>query len=134
MEVRLTDKQKRFAEEYLADLNATQAAIRAGYGKKSASSVGSEMLNNPDISQYVAYLKYERSKKVECTSEMVLKELMKIGFSNIYLAQILKQVFCVETFTRGAARISNSILDEHITKSISKIIDFGILNGCQNGA
>ena len=83
MEVRLTDKQKRFAEEYLADLNATQAAIRAGYGKKSASSVGSEMLNNPDISQYVAYLKYERSKKVECTSEMVLKELMKIGFSSI---------------------------------------------------
>jgi phage terminase small subunit len=50
---KLTDKQKRFCEEYLIDLNATQAAIRAGYSAKTAKSIGQENLTKPDILQYV---------------------------------------------------------------------------------
>lgn len=50
---RLTEKQKRFAEEYLIDLNATQAAIRAGYSPKTAYSIGEENLRKPEIKTYI---------------------------------------------------------------------------------
>lgn len=49
----LTNKQKRFADEYLVDLNATQAAIRAGYSEKTARSQGQRMLTNVDIKTYI---------------------------------------------------------------------------------
>lgn len=49
----LTDKQRRFVEEYLVDLNATQAAIRAGYSKKTAGQIGDENLRKPEIAKAV---------------------------------------------------------------------------------
>lgn len=49
----MTERQKRFCDEYLIDMNATQAAIRAGYSKKSAKSIGQENLTKPDISAYI---------------------------------------------------------------------------------
>ena len=49
----MTEKQKRFADEYLKDLNATQAAIRAGYSKKTAYSIGFEILKKPEIKSYI---------------------------------------------------------------------------------
>ena len=49
----MTEKQKRFCDEYLIDLNATQAAIRAGYSKKTARSIGNELLTKPDIQAYM---------------------------------------------------------------------------------
>ena len=49
----LTPKQQRFVEEYLIDLNATQAAIRAGYSEKTAKSVGHENLTKPDLKKYI---------------------------------------------------------------------------------
>ena len=54
----LNDKQKRFCQEYLKDLNATQAAIRAGYSEKSARSIANENLTKPDI-----FFRYRRSSK-----------------------------------------------------------------------
>lgn len=60
----MTDKQKRFAEEYLIDLNATQAAVRAGYSEKTAYSIGNENLSKPEIKAYIdeklAEMKSER--------------------------------------------------------------------------
>ena len=50
---KLTPKQARFCEEYLVDLNATQAAIRAGYSVESAGSIGSENLTKPDLKAYI---------------------------------------------------------------------------------
>lgn len=50
---KLTDKQKRFCDEYLIDLNATQAAIRAGYSAKSAYSIGEENLRKPELKSYI---------------------------------------------------------------------------------
>ncbi|PZD95226.1 terminase small subunit [Paenibacillus sambharensis] len=79
----LTDKQKLFAQEYLIDLNATQAAIRAGYSEKTARAIGAENLTKPDIQELIQQLMVERSKRTEITADMVLREYAKIGFSNI---------------------------------------------------
>ncbi len=54
---KITEKQKRFCEEYLVDLDATQAAIRAGYSKDSACSIGEELLKKPEIRNYIQELK-----------------------------------------------------------------------------
>ena len=78
----LTEKQKLFAKEYLIDLNATQAAIRAGYSKKSAYSIGGELLKKPEIQDEIQLQMAERSKRTEITADNVLKELSYIAFSN----------------------------------------------------
>ena len=80
---KLTDKQEQFCREYPIDLNATQAAIRAGYSEKTANREGSRLLSNVDIQNFLTELKKERSERTDITAEMVLKELAKIGFSNI---------------------------------------------------
>ena len=67
----LTAKQKRFVSEYLADLNATQAAIRAGYSKKSARAIGAENLTKPDIRAELA----ERMKSTRLTADDVIMAL-----------------------------------------------------------
>lgn len=79
----LTAKQKRFCEEYIVDLNATQAAIRAGYSENTASETGYENLRKPQMAEYIQELMDERAKRTEITADMVLKEYAKIGFSNI---------------------------------------------------
>ena len=52
-DIKLTDKQQRFCEEYLVDLNATQAAVRAGYSEKTAGAIGFENLRKPEIQAYL---------------------------------------------------------------------------------
>lgn len=79
---KLTEKQKRFCEEYLIDLNATQAAIRAGYSSKTASRIAIELLNKTHVSKYLAELMRKRSESTRITSEQVVKELEKIAFSD----------------------------------------------------
>ena len=59
----LTEKQKQFCHEYLVDLNATQAAIRAGYSKNSASAIGHENLRKPEIEKYIEELIGSRTKQ-----------------------------------------------------------------------
>lgn len=79
----LTAKQQRFVDEYLIDLNATQAAIRAGYSEKTARSISNENLTKPDIQSAIEKGMQARSGRVEITQDMVLRELAKIGFSDI---------------------------------------------------
>lgn len=79
----LTAKQQRFVDEYLIDLNATQAAIRTGYSKKTARQMGTENLSKPVIQEAIAQGMAARSGRVEITQDMVLRELAKIGFSDI---------------------------------------------------
>ncbi len=79
----LTGKQERFCQEYIIDFNATRAATEAGYSEHTAQQIGSENLCKPLIQNRIAQLKAKRAKKVECTAEMVLSELMKMGFSNV---------------------------------------------------
>lgn len=79
----LTPKQQRFVDEYLVDLNATQAAIRAGYSAKTAHSVGAENLTKPEIASAIQRAKDARSKRTQITSDRVLEELGRIGFSDM---------------------------------------------------
>ena len=79
----LTPKQERFCEEYLIDLNATQAAIRAGYSEKTAYSAGQRLLRNVEIQNRIAELKAERSKRTEITQDRVVKELAAMAFANV---------------------------------------------------
>lgn len=68
----LTPKQKRFVEEYLIDLNATQAAIRAEYSEKTAYSVGHEILKKPEVQQAIQEAIAKRSQRTEITADKVL--------------------------------------------------------------
>ena len=79
---KLTEKQKRFADEYIISLNATQAAIRAGYTEKYANTNASKLLQNTTISQYIRERQKELSRKTEITQERVIRELALIAFSN----------------------------------------------------
>jgi len=74
----LTDKQEMFCREYLIDLNATQAAIRAGYSKKSANEQGAQNLAKLSIAQRIIELKAERNERVEVNADYVLRRLVEI--------------------------------------------------------
>ncbi len=77
---KLTAKQQRFCEEYLIDLNATQAAIRAGYSKKTAGTISTENMQKPLITDLIAKLKQERAEITGINAAYVLKmsdELLK---------------------------------------------------------
>jgi len=76
----LTEKQRAFCEEYLVDLNATQAAIRAGYSEATAKEIGFENLTKPHIQDEVQRLMEERSKRVEVNADRVLEELKAMAF------------------------------------------------------
>ena len=78
----MTKKQQRFVEEYLIDLNATQAAIRAGYSPDSAKEIGSENLTKPDIAKAVDQAIAERSRRTGVNADRVVRELAKIAFVN----------------------------------------------------
>ncbi|WP_431321665.1 terminase small subunit [Rhizobium sp. YTU87027] len=75
----LTPKQERFVEEYLIDLNATQAAIRSGYSKKTAGSVGAENLTKPEIQAALSAAQNARSERTEITADMVLEQWWKLA-------------------------------------------------------
>jgi len=75
-------KQDVFVEEYLVDLNATQAAIRAGYSVKTADQQGSRLLANVKVQSKIAKEMAERSKRTGVNQDRVVLELAKIGFIN----------------------------------------------------
>lgn len=78
----MTKKQKRFAEEYLIDLNATQAAIRAGYSPDTAKEIGCENLTKPNIRACIDREMAERSKRTGVNADRVVMELAKVAFVN----------------------------------------------------
>ncbi|EAB6516287.1 terminase small subunit, partial [Shigella flexneri] len=75
---KLTDKQELFAREYLKDLNATQAAIRAGYSEDSAAVQGCKNLIKANIAKRIAELKAERNEEVGIDAAYVLRRLVEI--------------------------------------------------------
>lgn len=77
---KITEKQQRFVDEYLIDLNATQAAIRAGYSANSARDIGCENLTKPNIQQIISERMAERSKRTGVNQDRVVQELAKIAF------------------------------------------------------
>ena len=78
----MTKKQKRFVEEYLIDLNATQAAIRAGYSPDTAQQMGSENLSKPVIKNAIDKVIAERSRRTGINQDRVIQEIAKLAFLN----------------------------------------------------
>ena len=78
MNTKLTPKQQCFVDEYLIDLNATQAAIRAGYSPRTARAIACENLAKPDIQEAIAEAKRERSEATKINAEWVLQQAVEL--------------------------------------------------------
>jgi phage terminase small subunit len=79
----MNPKQQRFCQEYLVDLNGTQAATRAGYSFKTASSQSERLLRNVEVQAEIQRLQMQRSERLEITADDVLKDLAAIAFTPI---------------------------------------------------
>lgn len=106
---RLTTKQKRFCDEYLIDLNATQAAIRAGYSKKSAQVISAENLTKPLIKEYIAQRMAEKESELIADQDEVLKYL-----TSVLRGEAQSEIVVVEGIGFGSseARVMKKAPDE----------------------
>lgn len=75
----LNEKQKQFCDEYLIDLNGTQAAIRAGYSPKTANEQAARLLANVSIQDYIAELQNKRNKRVQITQDEVVEKIIEVA-------------------------------------------------------
>jgi phage terminase small subunit len=109
----MTPKQKLFVAEYQIDLNATKAAERAGYSRKTANEQGARLLANVSVSSAIAKEHSKRIEKLEITADRVLRELALIGFSNMldYIA----------VGENGAIRVDLSELTREKAAAISEV-------------
>ena len=109
----LTAKQRLFVDEYLVDLNATQAAIRAGYSERTAYSVGHENLKKPDIQQAISEASKARAERTGIDQDRVVDELAKIAFAD--MAHYVR-------FDGTNAYIDFSAMPASATAAISEIV------------
>lgn len=79
----LTDKQRRFCAEYLVDLNATQAAKRAGYSDKTARVTAQELLTTTKVVAHLQQLMDERAQRTQVTADRVITEVARLGFADL---------------------------------------------------
>ncbi|WP_310731021.1 terminase small subunit, partial [Burkholderia multivorans] len=77
---KLSAKHQRFVDEYLIDLNATKAAERAGYSKRTAGQIGFELLKKPEIAEAISEAMKAREQRTGITQDRVLRELARIAF------------------------------------------------------
>lgn len=125
----MTPKQARFVAEYLIDLNATQAAIRAGFSRRTARQIGERLLTKVDIAHAVEVAMAERSRRTDITPDRVLQEVAKLAFLDIAGAfnadGSLKPLHEIDPDTRAAlaglevAEITGE--DGHIVGRIKKL-------------
>lgn len=131
----LTDKQARFVDEYLIDLNATQAAIRAGYSQKTAEQLGYQLLQKPAVAEEIEARREKLAQKAGITVERIVTELAKIGFSDIRRAikwngHLVKEednpdggevLVIKETRTNLVALVDSDDLDDDTAAAVSQI-------------
>ena len=125
---KLTPKQARFVDEYLIDLNATQAATRAGYSEKTAEFQASRLLRNVKVQEAVSARMKAREKRTEITQDKVLAELAKIGFSDIRKAVRWGAGVAVTdpdsgetTIANGVSLVDSAEVDDDTAVAISEI-------------
>jgi len=109
MKAKLTPKQAMFVKEYLIDLNATQAAIRAGYSQKTARIVAAQNLSKLNISEAIQEAMNERSNRVEVTADDVLSSI-----------KLIRQM-AIDSEKLGEALKANELLGKHIALFTDKI-------------
>lgn len=97
----LTEKQQLFCDEYLIDLNATQAAIRAGYSEKTARKIGSENLTKPDIRAYIEKRLAEKEDALIAKQDEVLK----------YLTSVMRREYCEHVVVTLSEETTNYVPD-----------------------
>lgn len=106
MAKRMTAKQRRFCDEYLIDLNATQAAIRAGYSPKTAMAIGNENMAKPAIKEFIAQRMAEKDDELIATQDEVLKY-----WTSVMRGQSRAEIVVVESagdFTTKARRMEKA--------------------------
>ncbi len=114
-----TDKQKRFVQEYLIDLNATAAAKRAGYSEKTAYSQGQRLLKNVEVQAAIQKAEQERSERTEISADRVLEELAIVAFADMgHYVQLAED---------GGVYLDFSAIPEGGTRAIAEIVqdEFG---------
>ena len=79
----LTPRQERFVEEYIVDLNATQAATRAGYSAKTAMQQGDRLLRNVEVATAIQQAKLERSQRTQVTADWVIEQYRRIAAADM---------------------------------------------------
>lgn len=109
----LTPKQLRFVQEYLIDLNATQAAIRAGYSAKTADVQGHQLLRKTSVAAELKRRQTKLADKYEVTADRVIRELALIGFANM--------LDYVRVSGDGLARVDLSAVDRDQAAAIHEI-------------
>lgn len=107
----MTPKEARFVSEYLVDLNATAAAVRAGYSPKTARTTAQEVLLKPHIAEAVEKAKSTRLARVTMTQDQVLDELALLAFSSVtnYVLDGSGNVVLAEGAPAGAERAIQSV-------------------------
>ena len=113
--MKLTPKQKRFVDEYLVDLNATEAALRAGYSKRTAYSIGNENLKKPEVQKEIQERMKDRQERTEIAQDKVLKELAHIAYDDI------RNYLKFWTDEEGKIQVELKSSDEIDTRNISEI-------------
>ena len=118
---KLTEKQQRFVDEYLIDLNATQAAIRAGYSAKTADVQGSRMLGNVKVQQAISEAMAERSKRTGINQDRVVLELAKIALVKIKDTATEDDLACIESIKYKESESDTGSSVEREVKIASKL-------------
>lgn len=120
---KLTDKQTAFVREYLVDLNATQAAIRAGYSERTASRIGPQLLGKTCVREAIEKAQAKRARRVEVTQDYVLSNLVEVVERTMQRAPVLdrkgEQVTdeegrAVWTFDAKGANRALELLGKHL--------------------
>lgn len=123
--MKLTEKQKRFCEEYLIDLNATQAAIRAGYSSKTANRIAAQNLSKLDIQNYISELRNNQSNRTGITADTVLKELEKIALTDTEISGKEKMralELLGKHFGMFSGETNNSFVDDNVRKEVERLV------------
>lgn len=122
-----TDKQRKFCDEYLVDLNAKQAAIRAGYSPKTAKEQASRLLTNVNVQQYLSERQQKISDKLELDTEWVLKRLKSISDRCMQAEPVLEKVDgeWIESgefkFDSNGANRSTELIGKHLGMFSDKV-------------
>lgn len=120
---KLTDKQAAFVREYLVDLNATQAAIRAGYSERTASRIGPQLIGKTCVREAIEKAQAKRARRVEVTQDYVLSNLVEVVERTMQRAPVMdrkgEQVTdeegrAVWTFDAKGANRALELLGKHL--------------------